>query len=184
MAEEARKEPSMEEILSSIRKIISDDDPVTGDAEVENAALEPADQAFGTPFGDDELDLSDELEESLAAPTFADPTEALEEEAPAMAAPAPAPKATSLRSIARKEPVEMMTAPLSDSKTADDAASYLSKLLDQVEFGEEGGSDKSIDNLVKELLRPMMKAWLDENLPAVVERHVEAEVARIARMAR
>ena len=78
----------------------------------------------------------------------------------------------------------MMTAPLSDTKTVDDAAGYLSKLLEQVEFGEEGGADKSIDNLVKELLRPMMKAWLDENLPSVVERHVEAEVARIARMAR
>lgn len=184
MAEEARKEPSMEEILSSIRKIISDDDPVSGDAEPEGSGLEAADEGFSSPFGDDELDLSGDAEEPVAAPTFAAPTDELEDEAPAMAATAPAPKPTSLRSIARKEPVEMMTAPLSDAKTADDAAGYLSKLLDQVEFGEGGGADKSIDNLVKELLRPMMKAWLDENLPAVVERHVEAEVARIARMAR
>ena len=184
MAEEARKEPSMEEILSSIHKIISDDDPVAGDADAEASALDLSEEEYSSPFGDDALDLSDDGEEAVAAPSFAAPTEEPEEAAPVMAAPAPEPKAPSLRSIARKEPVEMMTAPLSDTKTADDAAGYLSKLLEQVEFGEEGGGDKSIDNLVKELLRPMMKAWLDENLPSVVERHVEAEVARIARMAR
>lgn len=35
--------------------------------------------------------------------------------------------------------------------------------------------------LTREMLRPMLKAWLDENLPAMVERLVAAEIERIAR---
>jgi hypothetical protein len=37
---------------------------------------------------------------------------------------------------------------------------------------------------VRELLRPMMKEWLDANLPAIVEAKVEAELNRIARLSR
>jgi cell pole-organizing protein PopZ len=37
------------------------------------------------------------------------------------------------------------------------------------------------DSMVRETLRPMLKQWLDENLPAIVERLVRAEIQRIAR---
>ena len=37
------------------------------------------------------------------------------------------------------------------------------------------------DELVRETLRPMLKQWLDENLPAIVERLVRAEIQRVAR---
>ena len=37
------------------------------------------------------------------------------------------------------------------------------------------------DGLVREMLRPMLKQWLDENLPAMVERLVRAEIQRVAR---
>ncbi len=37
------------------------------------------------------------------------------------------------------------------------------------------------DGLVREMLRPMLKQWLDENLPALVERLVRAEIQRVAR---
>ena len=40
-----------------------------------------------------------------------------------------------------------------------------------------------VDGLVRELMRAMLKEWLDENLRGIVEKHVEAEVQRIARMA-
>jgi uncharacterized protein len=39
----------------------------------------------------------------------------------------------------------------------------------------------TLDGLVRELLRPMLKAWLDENLPTVVERMVAREIARLGR---
>ncbi len=37
------------------------------------------------------------------------------------------------------------------------------------------------DELVRETLRPMLKQWLDENLPSIVERLVRAEIQRVAR---
>lgn len=40
---------------------------------------------------------------------------------------------------------------------------------------------KTLDDLVKEMLRPMLKSWLDENLPVIVERLVRAEIERVSR---
>ena len=37
------------------------------------------------------------------------------------------------------------------------------------------------ENMTREILRPMLKAWLDENLPSLVERLVRAEIQRVAR---
>jgi cell pole-organizing protein PopZ len=39
----------------------------------------------------------------------------------------------------------------------------------------------ALEELVREMLRPLMKAWLDENLPAIVQARVDEEVERIAR---
>ena len=36
--------------------------------------------------------------------------------------------------------------------------------------------EPTLDDVVREALRPMLKSWLDENLPRVVERMVQAEV--------
>jgi cell pole-organizing protein PopZ len=38
-----------------------------------------------------------------------------------------------------------------------------------------------VDELVREMLRPMLKAWLDDNLPSLVERLVRAEIERVSR---
>lgn len=73
---------------------------------------------------------------------------------------------------------------ITDSRTVDAAAGSLGKLLSKVEFGDAAGGNNTIEGVVRELLRPMLKEWLDENLPKIVERSVEAEVQRIARMAR
>ncbi len=43
------------------------------------------------------------------------------------------------------------------------------------------GNAKTLEDLVKEMLRPMLKNWLDENLPAITERLVKAEIERVAR---
>lgn len=42
-------------------------------------------------------------------------------------------------------------------------------------------NSRTVDDLVTEALRPMLKAWLDENLPTLVERLVRAEIERVAR---
>jgi cell pole-organizing protein PopZ len=44
-----------------------------------------------------------------------------------------------------------------------------------------GGNGKTVEDLVKEMLRPMLKEWLDRNLPPMVERYVEREIVRLTR---
>jgi len=46
------------------------------------------------------------------------------------------------------------------------------------------GVDRSLEELVRELLRPMLQRWLDENLPGLVERAVRSEIARQSEEAR
>ena len=45
-------------------------------------------------------------------------------------------------------------------------------------------TDVVLEGLVRELMRPMVKSWLDENLSRIVEEKVEEEVQRISRKAR
>ena len=40
---------------------------------------------------------------------------------------------------------------------------------------------RTLEDLVREMLRPMLKSWLDDNLPGLVERLVRAEIERVAR---
>ena len=40
---------------------------------------------------------------------------------------------------------------------------------------------RSLEDVVQEMLRPMLKAWLDDNLPRIVERLVRMEIERVAR---
>lgn len=46
-----------------------------------------------------------------------------------------------------------------------------------------GGSDRTLEAIVREVLRPLLQTWLDENLPGLVERLVREEIARAAREA-
>jgi uncharacterized protein len=214
MANEAHKEPTMEEILASIRKIISDDEPVPHRAPGMPAAPALREVAPG-PMNDyediedaaagDILDDSDqamfEAQEDLApqpAPVSAKLTgpeftfeemlgsarQAATEPAPPPVSPIPrtpparpsfpAPE-TTMQTSARYA----QTA-LTDEHTADIAAGALGKLISRMEIA----GDNTIEGLVKEMLKPMIKDWLDANLANIVEEKVEAEVQRIARMAR
>jgi cell pole-organizing protein PopZ len=40
---------------------------------------------------------------------------------------------------------------------------------------------RTLDDLVQDMLRPMLKAWLDDNLPTIVERLVRTEIERVSR---
>jgi cell pole-organizing protein PopZ len=40
---------------------------------------------------------------------------------------------------------------------------------------------RTLEDLVREMLRPMLKVWLDDNLPGMVERLVRAEIERVSR---
>ena len=45
------------------------------------------------------------------------------------------------------------------------------------------GSGRTVEDLVVEMIRPMLREWLDENLPATVERIVQKEIRRLVRQA-
>ena len=44
-----------------------------------------------------------------------------------------------------------------------------------------GQNARTLEDLVREMLRPMLKSWLDDNLPSMVERIVKAEIERVSR---
>ena len=69
---------------------------------------------------------------------------------------------------------------LTDDVAASAAASAMSKLMGRLDLGGE----HTLEGLVREMLKPMLKEWLDQNLPRIVEAKVEEEVQRISRLAR
>ena len=191
MSDQSSQEPTMEEILASIRRIISEDDAPAADAaaEAEPAAepAPPAPAAVAAPEPEDEvLDLVDPIPTppAAAAPTethgdldvFTAPAPVAaappppEPEPEPVFTPAPAPK---LAPVA-PEPMERL---VSDN-AAGAAASAFGSLSAAVAIPKDG---RSLEDVTRELLRPLIKSWLDENLPRIVESAVEQEVQRIAR---
>jgi uncharacterized protein len=203
-AADAQAEPTMEEILASIRRIISEDDATPA------AAPAPAEADQG--FDDDVLELSEpvaELPETVSADFDFDalPTEY---EAPVHAEPEPIyeeirvedrwadpePEIVPVRE-AYQPPPPMQVEPayqapqpppsyapdhgLVSEPVASIAADVFSQLSPSKVFPEVFASGNSVEALVVVMLRPMLKEWLDANLPRIVEDKVETEVARIAR---
>jgi cell pole-organizing protein PopZ len=160
----------MEEILASIRRIISEE-------EQEPTASEPV------------LDLTQHANEEAPAPTQSEDDLVFEavEEAVAAAAPAPAPvyeeppPAPAPR-VAAAAPAPVVLDPIISPPNASAAAGSLSRLAGSLRVSDTPG--QTVEGVVRELLKPMLKEWLDHNLPAIVEARVEAELERIARMAR
>lgn len=216
MANEAHKEPTMEEILASIRKIISDDEPVPArqsapspTAAFRDEPLEPMndyedieDAIAGDVLDDEDQSIFEVSEDAgpeaepvkLTGPEFTFEEmlgSARQAAVQAPAEPAPAPvtpitRAAPVRPAFTASETPMTTSAryaqtaLTDEHTADVAAGALGKLISKMEIA----GDNTIEGLVREMLKPMIKEWLDANLASIVEEKVEAEVQRIARMAR
>ena len=156
MAEETAPEPSMDEILASIRRIISDD-----------GAAAPAARAAE----EDPLLLTERVDPTpaKAAPPMTD-----DHPSPARPEAAPAPDAS----------------PVHDSEWIGEAAAVqASSAFDKL--AEAGPAPapaiampppgRNLEDITRELLRPMLKSWLDENLPRIVQDRVDEEVERLAR---
>ncbi len=158
-------EPSMEEILSSIKRIIAEEGEGT-QARSRRPRTPP--QPI-EPEPEEVLELSEPMSVTHDAPE--------PEPAPAprvQAAPQPPVQPT------RSAPVQpaMAEEPILSQRTA--AASLgsletLSKLL----VKPEPETDGTLEGLVREMLRPMLRDWLDANLPDMVETLVAREIAKI-----
>lgn len=133
MADE-RSEPSMEAILSSIKKIIAEDDRVVTRTRAQRA---PAPRKDEIESDDDILELTETAEELL------------------------------------------------DDNKAQSLAQSFSVLKTLAEPGVAPqivrSGETSLEGLTRELLRPMLKEWLDTNLPVLVEGMVAKEIERITK---
>lgn len=162
-----KNEPSMEEILSSIKRIIAED----GEASPTPVRRPPEPDSFREP----EPDVL-ELDEAVFEPqTMAavPPAEVSAEEAPALAI---APVAPPPVSAPAAETVDSLL-----SRTSADATRQaLASLSKMVVRPDDPTADNTLESLVRELLRPMLKDWLDANLPRIVQATVDREVARIS----
>jgi len=167
---EAQPEPSMEEILASIRRIISEEEetPKAETLELSQPAPPPA---------DDDLMVFD-AEEDVPAPQPAPvaPQAVVQQAAPPPRAAAPAPAAQHYAA-----PVAEGDSIISQPAVSA-AAGSLTRLAGSLRIADHQG--QTVEGVVRELLKPMLKEWLDQNLPAIVESRVEAELERIARLAR
>ena len=169
----------MEEILASIRRIISEDDAPAGEDEAAPVAAAPELEALdiamppapAAAVEDDVLELTDRVA-SEEPQTLGD----LEIQTRHEPEPAPAP-----------EPVAAFSPPpaplraeehLVGDPASEAAAMAFGKLSASIAMPAEG---RTLEDVVRELLRPLLKAWLDENLPAIVQSTVDQEVERIAR---
>jgi uncharacterized protein len=201
-AQPKANEPSMEEILASIRRIIADDQAkvaVTAEAPAPAPvpALPPA--AFVAPPEDDILDLTElapasepqgqddidllfnDIVEDEPEPVFVAPPELVAPPAPLPVftpAPAPAP----VQAIAASTPVAI-AAPVPDlaGLISNEVGTSVNHAFASLANTVLSQNARTLDDLVKDMLRPMLKTWLDDNLPTVVERLVRAEIERVAR---
>jgi uncharacterized protein len=193
-AQPKANEPSMEEILASIRKIIADDQSKAPAATaVEPVAPAPAPvQApppavvVATPVrpvqpqDDDILDLGSEavsLEETskqdidlLFEPVNAQKTPV---EEPAFV-PQDEP-VTAMMSVSPAAEIDM------SSLLSNQASNSISSAFGSLAHTVLSQNARTVDDLVKEMLKPLLKGWLDDNLPTLVERLVRAEIERVAR---
>jgi hypothetical protein len=160
----AQPEPSMEEILASIRRIISEDE--------EEPAPKPALRAEPA---------------RAAAPEPARPEPLRPPQRAATVQPAPKPEPTFAT-----EDIEMIKKNVSEAAGDDDgiiaeqtaaaASKAFMSLSQTVQVSD--GRGRTLEDMVIEMLRPMIKDWLDQNLATIVEEKVEEEVQRVARRRR
>jgi cell pole-organizing protein PopZ len=130
------REPSMEDILASIKRVIAE--------EKEIRAVTAASVAERLDEGEGEDVL--ELDETMEAP------------------PPP--------------PVDLGP-PLLESDAADESRQKLEALASVAATAPPPPQYNPLEEMIREMLRPILKQWLDEHLPAIVDEHVKREIHRI-----
>lgn len=156
-------EPSMEDILSSIKRIIAEDGEAGQPPRVRRT---PRPATTASVPHDNDVAGPEVLELSDLAPVADD--EYAEEAAPALEPPS--------FEAPRPEPIVSQDA-LASSRGSLNA---LTRMIGNSEpEATPAGDGKSVEAFVAELLRPMLREWLDAKLPELVEAMVAKEIARI-----
>jgi uncharacterized protein len=160
--------PAVSNSQDDIDALLNGLDEATTPEEIRSAAPEPEPEA-------DVLDLTDEMALPDPAPQAAfkkvEPPDDLEFTETAAKAP--------LRDMAfdLPPPSPMDSPPILSRSTVSAVESAFNSLAHTV----LSNNARTLEDLVKEMLRPMLKSWLDDNLPRLVERIVKAEIERVSR---
>jgi cell pole-organizing protein PopZ len=236
-----QQEPSMEEILSSIRRIIADETSDEDGQDAAGPAIEGADHDADSPSPDaddeDVLELTEvvreegeviELDRGIAPPhplegphLRAVPDEPAHDEAvaggwdeteasdAATASPgdpfaAGEPAEPHAYDDATESPMDIRDDDMQDHQTASQKNNGLESLISDrtagaatgafarlsqavqrtpPELAIADGSGRTVEQFAEDMLRPMLREWLDENLGPLVERIVQKEIQRIVRRA-
>ena len=134
----AGREPSMEDILASIKKVIAEEKELRGGVSASlSGDVTPEDQ--GAQESDDDVL---ELVETLAPPADLGP-------------------------------------PLVDEEVAGQSRQALEQLQTVAASIPAAPPPNPLEDMVREMLRPILKQWLDDHLPALVDEHVKREISRI-----
>ena len=128
------REPSMEDILASIKKVIAEEKEL-------RSAAETAQEEHGHSEEDQAEEDVLELDEPLPPPDLGPP--------------------------------------LLDEETAEETRHSLQELSSLAATAPPQPQVNPLEGMVREMLRPILKQWLDENLPEIVNEHVRREISRI-----
>jgi cell pole-organizing protein PopZ len=130
------REPSMEDILASIKKVIAEE------KELRTVTAAPEPEPEAAQAAEDPADDVLELDEPLAPPMDLGP-------------------------------------PLLDQGVAESARHSLDLLTNVAATAPAAPAVNPLEEVVREMLRPILKQWLDEHLPRLVDEHVKREISRI-----
>ena len=202
------QEPSMDEILASIRRIIADDDP--GQLPPKETQLSSPSRA-ADPQSDDRPSMratapplperttrEDEIDSMLAhlqaatrsALSAADPVPSSGMVGAEPTSRLPVSDDRPDRSVEDRSPEPPAPSPAADRRAPDTgergllsppAAAAVDSAFNALAHTVQARDSRTLEDFISELLRPMLKTWLDENLPAMVERLVRAEIERVSR---
>jgi len=128
------REPSMEDILASIKRVIAEEKEIR--AEVSS----PSPEFSGEE--DDVLELDESMEALPAVPADLGP-------------------------------------PLIEEMVADESRLKLEALASVAASAPPPPAYNPLEEMIREMLRPILKQWLDEHLPGIVDEHVKREIHRI-----
>jgi uncharacterized protein len=133
------REPSMEDILASIKKVIAEEKEL-------RSAPPPVEALEDEPLPEESADSRDEgvleLDEPLAPPADLGP-------------------------------------PLVDEEVAGQSRHALEQLQTIAASVPAAPQVNPLEDMVRQMLKPILKQWLDEHLPGIVEDHVKREISRI-----
>ena len=161
-------DPSMEDILASIRRILSEDE-----ASPQQSAEPPPQQVEAPPARKPDAEPTESvlvLDPTMMVP---EPPSAVEE------TPVPEPRQ-------QPEPVAIPVVPVSPGLVAPEAAAAaatsvgsLVRTLAAERYTQVRSGGPTIEDLVRDEIRALLKEWLDVHLPPLVERLVRAEIERV-----